>query len=238
MKALMIATTLVLAAVPSTAWAQAPAAGDPHHPPPAATPAQLGSPPGHSGMGMMGGGMPMMNMMGDMPMMHMMHMQMMAMMRMMEMDQGMVAIDRIEGRIAFLRAELKITEAQASAWNAFADALRANAQKLGQVRAAMTHQPAAAGQQQAATMAQRLDTQERWLQARLEGTRALKSALTSLYGTLSDEQKKTADELLAPHTGMGMRGMMGMMPGQMQQGGHEHGQMQPGQPGQMQPGAR
>ena len=239
MKALMIATTLMLAAAPSATWAQAPAAGDPHHPPQAATPApapaQPGSPPGHSGMGMMGGGMPMMNMMGDMPMMHMMHMHMMAMMRMMEMDQGMAAIDRIEGRIAFLRAELKITDAQASAWNAFADALRANAQKLGQARAAVTHQPAA-GQHHAATMAERLDTQERWLQARLEGTRALKSALTSLYGTLSDEQKKTADELLAPHMGMGMRGMMGMMPGQMQQGGHEHGQMQPGQPGQMQPG--
>jgi hypothetical protein len=171
MKALMIATTLVLAAVPSTAWAQAPAAGDPHHPPQTATPApvQPGSPPGHSGMGMMGGGMPMMNRMGDMPMMHMMHMHMMAMMRMMEMDQGMAPIDRIEGRIAFLRAELKITDAQASAWNAFADALRANAQKLGQARAAMAHQPAAAGQHHAATMAERLDTQERWLQARLEG---------------------------------------------------------------------
>lgn len=237
MKALMIATTLMLAAAPTATWAQAPAAGDPHHPPqtatPAPAPAQPRSPPGHSGMGMMGGGMPMMNMMGDMPMMHMMHMHMMAMMRMMEMDQGMAPIDRIEGRIAFLRAELKITDAQASAWNAFADALRANAQKLGQARAAMTHQPGAAGQHHAATMAERLDTQERWLQARLEGTRALKSALTSLYGGLSDDQKKTADELLPSHMGMGM---MGMMAGQVQQ--HEHGQMQPGQPGQMQPGAR
>ena len=29
-------------------------------------------------------------------------------------------IDRVEGRMAFLRAELKITEAQANAWNGFA----------------------------------------------------------------------------------------------------------------------
>ena len=45
---------------------------------------------------------------------------------------GMAAIDRIEGRIAFLRLELKITEDLSSAWNAFADALRTNSQKLGQ----------------------------------------------------------------------------------------------------------
>jgi hypothetical protein len=160
------------------------------------------------------------DMMRDMPMMNMMRM-----MRMMGMmgpgPAGMATIDRVEGRIAFLRAELKITEAQAAAWNTFADALRTNAQKLGQARASMTPQPGAA-QQQAPTLADRLDLQERWLLARLEGTRAIKSAFTTLYGTLSDDQKKTADELLAPH--MGMTGMMGMMRGQMQPGA-----MQPGQ---------
>lgn len=35
----------------------------------------------------------------------------------------------------FLRAELKITDAQAAAWSAFADILRANAKSLGEVRA-------------------------------------------------------------------------------------------------------
>jgi len=172
---------------------------------------------------MMGGSMPMMNMMGgDMPLMNMM-----AMMRMMEMmGLGMAAIDRIEGRIAFLRAELNITEAQASAWNAFADAMRTNAKKLAEARASMMARPDA-GQQQAPTMAERLDQQERWLLARLEGTRALKSAVTNLYGTLSEDQKKTANELLAPQMGMGM---MAMMPGQ------EPGQMM--QPRQMQPDAK
>jgi hypothetical protein len=79
------------------------------------------------------------------------------------------------------------------------------------------------------TMAERLDQQERWLLARLEGTRALKSAVTNLYGTLSEDQKKTANELLAPHMGMGMMAMMSMMSGQ------GPGQMQPRQ---MQPGAK
>ena len=240
MKASMIATALMLAATTAVTSAQAPTAGDPHHPPQSATPAPAPAQPptGQPGMGMMGdmpmmnmmgrmrdmmgGGMPMMNMMGgDMPMMNMM-----AMMRMMEMmGPGMTAIDRIEGRIAFLRAELNITEAQASAWNAFADAMRSNAKKLAEVRASMMAW-LDAGQQQAPTMAERLDQQERSLLARLEGTRALKSAVTNLYGTLSEDQKKTANELLAPQMGMGM---MAMMPGQTS------GQMQPRQ---MQPGVR
>ena len=84
------------------------------------------------------------------------------------MGPGMAAIDHIEGRIAFLRAELNITEAQTTAWNAFADALRTNAKKLAQVRASMMPQPGA-GQQQVPTIAERFDMQERWLLARLDG---------------------------------------------------------------------
>jgi hypothetical protein len=151
---------------------------------------------------------------------------MMNMMRMMGMMRPGIAgmIDRVEGRIAFLRTELKITEAQAGAWNAFAAALRTNAQKLGEVRAAMMPQPGAGQQQVAPTIAARLDLQERRLQARLEGTRAIKSAVTNLYATLSDDQKKMADELLAPHLGLGM---MPMMSGQMQPDQMPTGQMSP-----------
>jgi len=239
MKASMIATALMLAATTAVTSAQAPTTGDPHHPPQSATPAPAPAQPptGQPGTGMMGD-MPMMNMMGrmrdmmgNMPMMNMGDgmpmMNMMAMMRMMEMmGPGMTAIDRIEGRIAFLRAELNITEAQASAWNAFADAMRTNAKKLAEVRASMMAR-LDAGQQQAPTMAERLDQQERSLLARLEGTRALKSAVTNLYGTLSEDQKKTANELLAPQMGMGMMAMMpGQAPGQMMQ------------PRQMQPDAK
>ena len=54
---------------------------------------------------------------------------------------GMATIDRVEGRIAFLRAELKITDAQADAWNGFADALRTNAKKLAEVRVSMMPKP-------------------------------------------------------------------------------------------------
>ena len=164
-------------------------------------------------MGMMAGNMPMTNMM-----------QMMGMMGQSGAEtgctgmSGMATIDHVEGRIAFLRTELKITDAQSATWNAFADALRANAKSLGEVRASMMPQAGAAQQ----SLIDRLALQEQWLAARLEGTRAIKSALTNLVGILSDDQKKTADELLAPHMGM-MAMMAGMRPGQM-----GSGQMQPG----------
>jgi hypothetical protein len=191
MKNLMLATMLSLAVAGSLASTSALATDDPHHPAQAATPA--GPAPQ--------GAMPMMNMM-----------------RMMGMARGAGAdtIDRVEGRIAFLRTELKITEAQSTAWNAFADALRTNAQKLGEVRAAMMAQPVGEGQQ-APKLGDRLELQERWLLARLEGTRTIRSAFGKLDEVLSDDQKKTAAELLAPHMGMGMMGPMGgqMQPGQM-----------------------
>jgi hypothetical protein len=152
----------------------------------------------------MGNNMPMMNMAGMMGMMGPTGLGM----------GGMATIDRVEGRIAFLRAELEITDAQTTAWNAFAEVLRANAKKLGEVRASMMAQPSA-GQQQAPTVVGRHELQEQWLLARLEGTRTIKVALSNLYGALSDDQKKTANELLAPHMGMGT---MTMMQGQMQPG--------------------
>lgn len=148
---------------------------------------------GQSGMGgMMGGGM-MKNMGGRMPMTEMM--QTTGMLRPGGHGMGMATIDRVEARIAFLRTELKITDAQNAAWNAFADALRANARSLGEVRTAM----AGASQQ---GLVERFGLQEKWLAARLEGTRAIKAALANLVGLLSDEQTKAADELLAPHMGM------------------------------------
>jgi LTXXQ motif family protein len=159
------------------------------------------------GPGMMGGGM--MNMMGNMPMMNMM--QMMGMMGQAGDGMGgMAMIDHIEGRIAFLRTELKITDAQAGAWNALADALRANAKSLGDIRASMMPQPGATPP----SLVDRLTVQEKWFAARLEGTRAIKSALTNLVASFSDEQKKLADELLGPHMGM-MAMMAAMRSGQM-----------------------
>jgi hypothetical protein len=217
----LVAAALILATTGAAGWAQSADEHEKHHPQQQETapaPVTPQSPAGQSkmGQGMMGDSM--VKMMGVMPMADMMQM-MMGMMR--PSGDGMEHIDHIEGHIAFLRTELKITDAQSSAWNAFADTLRANAKSLAELRSSMMSQSGSP------SLVDRFTMQEKWLAARLEGSRAIKSALANLVGVLSDEQNKAADELLAPH--MGMMGMMAAM---------RSGQMGPGQmsPGQMPPG--
>lgn len=165
---------------------------------------------------------------GMMGMMRMMNMaQMMQMMTMMgeggmagaagvgmdRMDPGgMAMIDHVEGRIAFLRAELKITDAQADAWEQFAAALRGNAKRLDEARKAHHADSATAK-----TLEQRLAAQEQWLSARLEGIRTIKATFGHLYLALSPEQRTSADELLAMHMGLMPASMKPM--GMMQMGG-------------------
>lgn len=122
---------------------------------------------------------------------------------------GMGMTDHVEGRIAFLRAELKITDKQAKVWDAFADTLRGNAQRLKDANMPMM------GDASAPQLLAQLDSQEKMLGARLEAVRAMKAAFTPLYTTLSAEQQKTAEELLATHMGLMSAGMMqgGMMQG-------------------------
>lgn len=139
-------------------------------------------------------------------------MDMMAMMPgMMGMMQKMADPTRhVEGRIAFLHAELAITEAQEQAWKALADALRQNAAGLKQAT------PADHGHDTGSiVMGQLLDQQHR-LEARLDGLRAINAALKPLVDGLSDEQRSTLDDLFPHVAGMmdmgGMMSMDGMMP--------------------------
>ena len=188
--------------------AQAQAPQDPHHPEePAAPPAASVSP----GMMMQGGGMPMMNMMMSMMRQGSMGMSEMTM-------PGMDMADRVEGRIAFLRAELKITDAQTKAWDDFANALRDNAKKLGDARGAAT--PGSANT--TPPLVKQLEQQERWYIARLDGIRKIIMAFDHLYLALSDNQQKSADGLMGPHLGltpMGTMSMGGTSAGGMPMGG-------------------
>lgn len=159
----------------------------------------------------------MMNMMGG-------GMDMSAMMRMMSrMHAGMgdcmsdPALDHVEGRLAFLRTELHITDAQNAVWTSFAEALRAQAQKSAAGTGTMMDQGG---------LPNRIDRQERGLAAKLDGVRTLKAAFTPLYAALSDEQKKAADVLLGAYFGMPMMGG-GAMQGGMMQGGRQPGAAMP-----------
>ncbi|TWA96177.1 Spy/CpxP family protein refolding chaperone [Bradyrhizobium stylosanthis] len=204
MRALTLVAALLVSMLGYSAWAQSDTQHQGHHPDqkeqqkqPEPKPAQPDTTDTQRmpGAGMMGGNMPMSDMM-----------RMMGMMR--QSGDGTETIDHVEGRIAFLKTELKITDAQQSAWNAFADALRSNAKTLAGMRDSMMMTQQAA---RSPNLVEKLTIQEKWLEARLDGTRAMKSALSNLVGTFSEEQKKSADDLLAPH--MGMMPMMSAMRG-------------------------
>ena len=197
--------TLALAAFSFGAVAQT---TDAHHPakpgdqPAATQPVDL-TPPDQMGSMMQG-------MMAQMPMM-----QMMQMMKAMQGQNAMGGLDlteRVEGRIAFLKAELAITEAQADTWNAFADALRAFSAALKPVQMAGMDA-------MAPDLVARLDQSETQLSAELDGVRGLKTALAPLWDVMTDDQRSTATELLPVHMGFGVAGQpmqgMGMMGGAM-----------------------
>lgn len=111
--------------------------------------------------------------------------------------------EHVEGRLAYLKAELKLTDAQTPAWNAFADAFRTSAQKVAQYCASMKDHEHAGG------MLQQLGAMERNMTAHLEFVRAVKGAAEPLFGVLTDEQKKLAEETMTGQMGLGMGGMMG-----------------------------
>jgi len=100
--------------------------------------------------------------------------------------------DRTEGRIAFLRTEIKITEAQLPLWNAVADVIRAEA-KTGMGRMDDMGQ---------GSLTERLAALQKQLTSQAEALQKFKSAVDPLYATLSDEQKKTADQLLMSPMGI------------------------------------
>src|SRR6516225_2197351 len=104
----------------------------------------------------------------------------MPMMRMM-MGQGVMSMmaKHIEGRLAFLKTELKITDAQLPLWNAFAQAMRDNVSAMQ----AMPH--AMMGMSKAATLPDKLAERETMLGARLETVRKLKAATDPLYTALN-----------------------------------------------------
>ena len=99
-----------------------------------------------------------------------------------------------EGRIAFLKAELGITDAQKSEWDAYAEKIKGNLQNMQGMWQTMKTVF------DAKTPADRLDAQIAAMDSRVSALKEIKPALAKLYDALSSDQKKKADELL---TGMG-----------------------------------
>ena len=115
---------------------------------------------------------------------------------------GGMAERHVEGRLAFLKTELKITEAQGPQWIAFADVVRVNAKAAAERRRSMMP-----GQSASATLPERLAQQEKVLAANLDGLKKVEEMLGKLYAVLDADQKKLADGVVIGPMGMPM-GMM------------------------------
>lgn len=103
--------------------------------------------------------------------------------------QGASMAEMVEHRITDLHGKLKITPAQSTQWDAFAQVMRANARDVD-----------AAFAQRAAKLASLSAVDNMKSYADIEQTRAqdmqkLVASFQDLYGVLSDSQKQAADQL-------------------------------------------
>ncbi len=112
-------------------------------------------------------------------------------------------LERIDGRLAFLKAELGIKDDQSAQWDKFAAALRANAENHnGMMRLMMEKMSDDDYADQ--TLPERLSEHEGFMEARLEQIKEMRAAVEELYGVLDDTQKKAANDIMIPAMGMGM----------------------------------
>jgi hypothetical protein len=127
--------------------------------------------------------------------------------------------EHLDGRLAYLKAELKLTDAQQAAWNSFTDAYRAAAQTALQKCAALDAAASADHAKHHGVLGH-LTMMEHHMTDHLEVVRALKAAIEPFFATLTEEQKKAAEQAMSGVMGVGMGGMMGGSGGGMM-GGHD-----------------
>ena len=101
---------------------------------------------------------------------------------------------RAEQHLTYLKGQLNITAAQESQWQAFADAVKQQAQGMVAMRASM--------QSTAGTMPERMDQRLAFMKQRLASMEALNGAAKQLYGVLTPEQKAAFDQA-GPGAGFG-----------------------------------
>lgn len=116
-------------------------------------------------------------------------------------------LDRIDGRLAFIRTELGIRDDQSAQWDAFAAAVRTNAESRNGLMRAMMEDMSGDGYADR-PLPERLAEHERHMEAQLAHIKELRTAVDALYSALDDTQKKAANDIMLPAMGMGMGMMM------------------------------
>jgi hypothetical protein len=105
----------------------------------------------------------------------------------------------IEGRIAYLQAELHITAEQMPLWNAVADVLRQNDAAMRATWTDLRHDRDDGDDDVSAV--DRLAAMQKMAETRAQNLGKLLTAAKPLYEAMSADQKKNADELLASRGG-------------------------------------
>lgn len=100
----------------------------------------------------------------------------------------------IEGRIAYLKTEFKITDAQAPMFDAVANVMRDNAKAMGEA-----FQGLRGDQSQPRTALTRLEARAKLTQLRADGEAKMLAAFRPLYQAMSPDQQKSADEMFEHH---------------------------------------
>jgi LTXXQ motif family protein len=112
----------------------------------------------------------------------------------------------VEGHLAALKVELKITPEQESAWKTFTDKARQQAETMPARRAQMIAQMQATDQSAPDRLAKRTE----FAKQRIASMETMTAAVKDLYAALTPEQKTLADRQLAHGPmGGGGRGMGG-----------------------------
>lgn len=106
---------------------------------------------------------------------------------------GMMAPDMmpafVEGKLAFLKTWLGITEAQNGPWNTFADAVRTQAKAMAEPKP-----PPAPSEGD--SLPQWIDQHIQMTEQHLAAMKKVKPTLDALYQALTPEQKQKADQLI------------------------------------------
>jgi LTXXQ motif family protein len=104
----------------------------------------------------------------------------------------------VDGQLAYLKAELKITAAQETLWKSYEAAARDNANAMLAHCTAMMDRSNSAG----LSLPDRLTRHEQFMADQLEALRATTKAFKPLYAAFSASQKKDADQMFWGFMGM------------------------------------
>ncbi|MEQ8823415.1 MAG: Spy/CpxP family protein refolding chaperone [Filomicrobium sp.] len=116
-------------------------------------------------------------------------------------------LKHLDGRLAFIKAEIKITDAQAKAWDEFSAMLRTVAEARHAMRKErIERHKNRAGHGKPKSLPERLARREARMTARLARIKLMREGFESFFAVLDEGQKATANKVIPMMFKIGKRG--------------------------------